>query len=123
MDSIMDIPRECCLSALYQMLSFLKSKHNCATLLDPAEPKIDQTQFPTEDWSKTSHGPCRDDTPSNTPTPNVTSFAIRVFVDSDHAIYSISCRSRTSFIVFLNIAPIFVHSKKKGMCEISSFGS
>ena len=47
---------------------------------------------------------------------------MRAFVDSDHARDSVTHRSRTSFIVFLNSAPIFVHLKKQGICETTSFG-
>ena len=59
----------------------------------------------------------------NAPPPRGIGFTMRAFVDSDHAGDSITRRSRTGFIVFLNNAPIFVHSKKQGSCETSSFGS
>ena len=59
----------------------------------------------------------------NAPAPRGIGFTMRAFVDSDHARDSITRRSRTGFIVFLNNAPIFVHSKKQGSCETSSFGS
>ena len=39
---------------------------------------------------------------------------MRAFVNSDHAEDYVTRRSRTSFIVFLNVAPIVVYSKKKG---------
>ena len=48
---------------------------------------------------------------------------MRAFVASDNAADSVTCRSRTGFIVFLNNGPIFVSSKKEGSCETSSFGS
>ena len=32
-------------------------------------------------------------------------------------------KSRTSFIVFFNSAPIHNYSKKQGTCEIGTFGS
>ena len=48
---------------------------------------------------------------------------MKSFVDSDHSTNSVGLRSRTGFIVFLNSAPISVHSKKHGSCETSSFGS
>ena len=44
-------------------------------------------------------------------------------MDSDHAGDSITRRSRTSFIVYLNNAPIYWTSKKQGSIETSSFGS
>ena len=45
------------------------------------------------------------------------------YVDSDHAGDTITCRSRTGFIVYLNSSPIFWFSKKQGGIETSSFGS
>ena len=47
--SMMVLPREGHLITVLQVLSFLKSKHNGVAAFDPAEPKIDQTQFLTED--------------------------------------------------------------------------
>ena len=48
---------------------------------------------------------------------------MRVFVDSDHAGETLTRRSRTGFIVFLNNAPIYWLSKKQTSCETSTFGS
>ena len=48
---------------------------------------------------------------------------MRVYVDSDHAGNTITRRSRTGFVIFLNGAPIYWSSKKQTSCETSSFGS
>ena len=48
---------------------------------------------------------------------------MRVYVDSDHAGDTVTQRSRTGFIIFLNAAPIFWISKEQTSCETSSFGS
>ncbi len=45
------------------------------------------------------------------------------YVDADHAGDKLTRRSRTGFIVFLNMSPIFWHSKKQTSVETSSFGS
>ena len=63
--STMDLHREGYLSAVFQMLSFLKRKHNVVTAFDTSDPEIDLNQFPTKHWSATPHGPCKDDIPSN----------------------------------------------------------
>ncbi|KAL7548388.1 hypothetical protein ACHAWF_011678, partial [Thalassiosira exigua] len=57
------------------------------------------------------------------PEPLGRGFKMRVFVDSDHAGESLTRRSRTGFIVFLNNAPIYWLSKKQTSCETSTFGS
>jgi len=50
-------------------------------------------------------------------------FIMRAFVDADHAGDSITRRSRTGFLIFLNMAPIYWLSKKQTSVETSSFGS
>ena len=57
MASVMALPSEGHLAAVFQMFSLLKSKHNEVTVFHPTEPEIDQTQFPTEDWSVTTCDP------------------------------------------------------------------
>ena len=49
----------------------------------------------------------------NMPKPLGHVFKIRCFVDADHTGESLTCRSRTGFIVMLNNAPIYWHSKKQ----------
>jgi hypothetical protein len=44
-------------------------------------------------------------------------------VDADHASDTMTRRSRTGFIVYLNCAPVYWLSKKQTSCESSSFGS
>ena len=77
--STMALPREGHLSVLFEMFSFLKSKHNGATVFDPTEPEIDQTQFPNEDWSATPYGLCKEDVHLNSTSPRVTCSTIRTF--------------------------------------------
>ena len=48
---------------------------------------------------------------------------MRAFVDSDHAGDSVTRRSRTGFVVFLNSAPIYRILKKQLGTETSSFGA
>ena len=48
---------------------------------------------------------------------------MRAYVDADHAGDRVTRRSRTGFVVFLNMAPIYWHSKKQTSIETSSFGA
>ena len=123
MASMQALIREGHLAALFQMFLFLKSKHNVVTVFDPNEHEIYQNQFLTEDWCATPYGICKEDVTSNAPSPRGMRFTIRAFVESDDAAHSVTRRSITGFIVFLNSAPIFVCSKKNESCETSSFGS
>jgi hypothetical protein len=45
------------------------------------------------------------------------------FVDSDHAGDTVTRRSRTGVLIFVNRSPIVWYSKKQGSVESSSFGS
>ena len=49
MASMVALPCEGHLNAVFQMFPFLKKKHNGVTLFDPTGPEIDQTLFPTDD--------------------------------------------------------------------------
>ena len=55
--------------------------------------------------------------------PRGLGMTMRVYVDSDHTGYTVTRKSRTVFIIFLNSAPIYWSSKKQTLCETSSFGS
>ena len=121
MASIMTLPREGHSKAVFNFFSFLQSEYNGVTVFDPNKPEIDKTQFPTEYWSVMNCGTCKEHVPPNASSPRGIGFMMRGFLDSNHAGDSITCLSRTRFIVFLNNTPVFVHSKKQESCEISSF--
>ena len=59
----------------------------------------------------------------NIPMPIGFGFVIRAYVDANHAVYSITRRSRTGFLVYLNMEPVYWMSKKQTSVETSSFGS
>ena len=48
---------------------------------------------------------------------------IRYFMDADHTGDTITRRSRTGFISFINNAPKYLMSKKQNKFETSTFGS
>jgi hypothetical protein len=116
-------PRTGHLSAVFHMFAFLKVKHNGVMVFDPTEPDLDISQFPVEDWSASAYGECKEELPPNAPKSRGLGFTMRSFVDSDHAGDTITRRSRTGFIIFLNSAPIYWYSKKQGSVETSSFGA
>ena len=97
--------------------------HNGVTAFGYSETEIDQNQFLAEDWHATPYVSCKKDYPSNYLAPRCIYFTIRAFVDSGQASDSVTRHFRTGFVVFINITPIFVCSKKQGSCETSSFGS
>ena len=121
--SCMAMPRQGHLNQLYHIFAFVKSHHNSEMVLDPSEPTMNIEEFNNEDWDHTVYGNTKEDIPSNAPKPRGFGFTMRAFVDSDHAGKSVTRRSRTGFIIFLNCAPIYWTSKKQGSVETSSFAS
>ena len=51
--SMMALPREGHLDAVFHMFAFLKRKHNGVMVFEQTEPEIDINKFPCEDWSPT----------------------------------------------------------------------
>ena len=104
---VTDLPREGHLIAVLRMLSFIKSKNNSVTVFDHAETEIDQTQFPTEDWSVAPYVTCKEDIPSEALISRGIGVTMRDALDSYHPGYSVTRRSRTSFNLFLNSDTVF----------------
>lgn len=122
MSSHVAMSREGHLQQLFQMFGYLKTHHNARIILDPSYPVVNDSDFPKYDWSK-FYKVEEEAIPPNAPEPLGMEFVIRGFVDADHAGDQISRRSRTGFIVFVNMAPIHWISKKQASVETSTFGS
>ena len=86
---------------------------------------IDELKFERRDWTSSEFGHIDgiEELPPNAPEPRGFGFTIRAKVDADHATDTVTRRSRTGFIVYLNSAPIYWMSKKQSSIESSSFGS
>ena len=124
MASHLALPREGHLQQLFHIFGYLKRNHNSEMVFDPSDPQVDMNQFPRQDWESTEFGnDLSEDLPRNAPEPRGIGFVMRAFVDADHAGDSITRKSRTGFIVYLNCAPIYWLSKKQNGIETSSFGS
>lgn len=65
----------------------------------------------------------REPIPTNCPEPRGKPVQINCFVDSDHAGNTITRRSQTGILIYLNMAPIFWFSKKQNTVETSTFSS
>ena len=123
MASCMAMPREGHLDQVYHIFAYLKNKHNTELVLDPSEPDINLNLFQEEDWTHSQYGSEKEDLPPNMPKPLGQGVKLVAYVDSDHAGDSITRRSRTGFIVYMNSSPIYWTSKKQTSIETSSFGS
>ena len=59
----------------------------------------------------------------NMPEPRGLGFTVRAKVDADHAADTVTRRSMTGFLVYINSALIYWFSKKQTGVEKCSFGS
>ena len=123
LSSHLALPRRGHLNAIFHLFGFLRKHHNAEMVFDPREPEIDASNFPKQDWSRSIYGDAKEAIPGNLPEALGLPMVMRAYVDSDHAGDSVTRRSRTGYLVFMNRAPIYWYSKKQTSCETSTFGS
>jgi hypothetical protein len=125
MSSHLALPRQGHLEQLLHVFAYLKKHHNAELVLDPSDPVVDEASFERRDWTSSEFGHIQgaEELPGNMPEPRGLGFVMRAKVDADHASDTISRRSRTGFLVYLNCAPIYWMSKKQTSVESSTFGS
>ena len=94
-------------------------------VFDPSDPVVDESKFQRMDWtsSKFGHVYGKQELPPNMPEPSGLGFTLRAKVDADHASDTVTRRSRTGFLVYINSALVYWFSKKQTSIESSSFGS
>lgn len=125
MSSHLAMPREGHLDQVLHIFAYLKRYHHTEMVFDPSDPVIDESKFELKDWtsSKFGHVQGQEEMPSNMPEPRGLGFTMRAKVNADHASDTVSRRSRTGFLVYLNCALVHWFSKKQTSVESSSFGS
>ena len=100
---------------------------NSEIVFDPTTPEVGMDIFQKKYWSfyvYSSPGEeLKEEFTPNVPDPLGLPFVMRFYVDADHAGKSVTRRSRSGYIVFLNSAPIYWISKKQTSCDTSTFGS
>ena len=116
------MPRQGHLEAVFYIFAYLKTYHNFMMAFDPTYPNIDGRFNDGADW-KGFYGEVKEPLPPNMPEPRGKELVVRLFVDSDHAGDRMNRRSRTGFIIYLNMAPIIWYSKRQGTVESAVFGA
>lgn len=91
-------------------------------IFDPTYPMIDMRDFKECDW-KAFYGDVKEAIPLNAPKARGKEIDLRMFVDSDHAGEHLTRRSRTGFLIYINMAPIVWFSKRQATIETSVFGA
>ena len=120
--SQMVAPRMGHLDTALHVVSYLKMKHNACMVYDPSYPKINMSDFKTNDWIE-FYGPVKEPVQLNAPLPTGKPVDLLMYVDSDFASDKLSWRSRTGVFVFLNSALIQWVLKQQLTIETSVFGA
>jgi hypothetical protein len=125
MASHLAMPREGHLNHVLNIFTHLKKYHNTELVYDPSDPVVNESDFERKDWTASEFGMIdgKEEMPPNMPEPRGQGFTISAKVDADHAADSVTRRSRTGFLVFINSALVYWLSKKQTSVESSSFGS
>ena len=125
MSSHLAMPREGHLHQVLRIFVHLRKYHNAELVYDPTSPDVDEAEFEVKDWTTSEFGHIqgKEEIPTNMPPPRGLGFTMRARVDADHASDTVSRRSRTGFVVYLNHALVYWSSKKQTSVESSSFGS
>lgn len=125
MSSHLAMPRDGHLLAVFHIFAYLKKYHNTELVYDPSDPVVNESEFERKDWTSSEFGLVdgEEEIPKNMPEPRGQGFAIRAKVDADHASDTVTRRSRTGYLVFLNCSLVSWVSKKQTSVESSSFGS
>lgn len=125
MSSHAALPREEHLQQVLHIFSYLDKFNNTELVFNPSDPIIKETNFERKDLTCSEYGHVEGEEvlPENMPAPRGLGFTMRGKVDADHAGDSVSRRSRTGFLMWLNSSLIHWFSKKQGSVESSSHGS
>jgi hypothetical protein len=116
------LPREGHLEAVFHVFAYLGLHPNAIVVFDPTYPAVDMGTFIKTEW-KSMYGDVKEMIPSDAPIPRGKEVDLHFFVDSDHAGERFTRRSRTGFVIYLNMAPIVWFSKRQPTVESSVFGA
>ena len=123
LSSFLAYPRKGHMEAALHIMSYLCVKHNSRLVLDPSYAGIDYAKFNVHANWHAFYGDAEEDLPTNAPKPLGKEVELHMFVDSDHAVDKATCRSRTGYMIFINMSMIDWHTKKQATVEGAVFGA
>jgi hypothetical protein len=115
------LPYEGHLEAFFHVFAYLGINNNARVVCDPIYYSIAMGTFIKTDW-KSMYGDVKEMIPPGDPVYRGNEIDLR-FVDSDHAGEQFTRRSRTGFVINLNMAKIVWFSKRQPTVESSVFGA
>jgi hypothetical protein len=108
--------REGHLEAVFHVFTYLALHHNTRIVVDPTRPSVDMGTFIKTDW-KSMYGDVKEMIPPDAHVPHGKDFDMRLFFYSDHAGEKFTRRSKTGFVIYLNMAPLVWFSKRQATVE------
>ena len=124
LSSYLAFHREGYLQQLFYMFAYLKQNQNSEMIFDPSDPVIDESLFNRNYWTTSEFGLNLDEElTTNIPQPRGVGLVMQAYVDINHAGEYITCRSCTSFLVYLYCVLVYWMSKKQTSVQTNLFGS
>ena len=102
------------------VMAHVGQSYNSRLVYDPTYPEIDHSVFKECNWSE-FYGDAMELISLNVPEPQGKKVDIHMFVDSNHSGDTVSCRSRSGFLICINTALVQWFSKKQSTLEKSVF--
>ena len=122
LSTYMALPRKGHLEQVYHGFGYLKNHSKRRLFFDPRHPDIEERAFSTYEWYD-FYRDAKEQVPVDMPTPRGHAVSTHCFVDADHASNTVTRRSPTGILIFLNRAQIIWYSKRQNTVETSTFGS
>ena len=122
LSTYMALPRKGHLEQVYHVFGYLKNHSKRRLFFDPQHPDVDEHAFSTYEWYD-FYRDAKEQVPIDMPPPCGCTESTHCFVDADHASNTVTWRSQTRILIFLNRAPIVWYSKRQNTVETSTFGS
>ena len=122
LSTYMALPRKGHLEQVYHVFGYLKTHSKRRLFFDPRHPDIDERAFSTYEWYD-FYRDAKEQVPIDMPPPRGCAVSTHCFVDADHASNTVTRRSQTGILIFLNWAPTVWYSKRQNTVETSTFGS
>ena len=123
LSSYLAYPRVGHLEAVIHIMGFLSAKHNSRIFFNPTYPAINYDTFNDGGEWKAFYGDISEAIPPDAPEARGHEVNLRMMFDSDYAGSKETRRSRTGFMIFVNMALIICHRKKQFTVEGSVFGA
>ena len=107
---------------MHHIFGYLKSHPKRKLFFDPQHPSIVERSFNSYNWYD-FYRDVKEVITEDMPSPRGQSVSMHCFVNADHAGNSVTRRSLTGLLLFVNHAPIVWFSKRQNTVKTSTFGS